>query len=368
MVGLARRAGPLEGYQAGYREGYRLGGCQALLDRIPSPNLSSFDLKIVYIPQGFESIDSGIISGLRAMVRELIVGTPEGIVELALQEQPDVVLILNGLHVFPDHYELQMEQIREKGIRTAIWFADDPYFTEDTSRLCMHFDYVFTHELSCVELYQQLGAREVHYLPLAVHPELFRPVHAGPAYQSDICFIGNAFRNRAALFDALAPFLKGKNVRIIGGFWERLARYEELSPFVYSGFIPPAETVKFYNGAKIVINLHRPCEYGEDNRNSLHLAGRSINPRTFEINACGTLQITDIREDLPAYYTPGADIETFGSVEELKNKLAYYLKHEDHRRRIALRGLATTTSNHTYNHRLPQLLNILSVRQAAMRK
>ncbi|PAD73879.1 CgeB family protein [Paenibacillus campinasensis] len=368
MVSLARRAGHLEGYQSGYREGYRLGGYQALLERIAGPALPSYDLKVVYIPQGFESIDDGIISGLRAMVRELIIGTPGSITELALREQPDVVLILNGLHVFPDHLELQMQQLRERGIRTAIWFVDDPYFTEDTSRLCLHFDYVFTHELSCVELYRQRGARQVHYLPLAVHPELFRPVHAGPAYQSDICFIGNAFRNRAALFDALAPFLKGKKVRIIGGFWQRLARYKELSPFVYSGFIPPAETVKFYNGAKMVINLHRPCEYGEDNRNSLHIAGRSINPRTFEINACGTLQITDVREDLSVYYTPGVDIETFGSVQELKNKLAYYLAHEEHRRSIAMKGLETTLSRHTYAHRLPRLLDILSVQEAAARK
>lgn len=170
MVSLARRAGHLEGYQSGYREGYRLGGYQALLERIAGPALPSYDLKVVYIPQGFESIDDGIISGLRAMVRELIIGTPGSITELALREQPDVVLILNGLHVFPDHFELQMQQLRERGIRTAIWFVDDPYFTEDTSRLCLHFDYVFTHELSCVELYRQRGPGRSITCPLPCIP------------------------------------------------------------------------------------------------------------------------------------------------------------------------------------------------------
>lgn len=350
------RKGQKEGYQAGYNEGYRVGGYRALVERIPPAALPFFDAKILYIPQGFESIDEGVTKALGGMVRECIVGQPEALLETTLSVQPDLVLVMNGLHVFPDSFRQSLDQVREQGFRTAIWFVDDPYFTDETPELSRHFDFVFTHELSCVPLYQSVGAREVHYMPLAVHPELFTPTMAGPAYQSDICFIGNAFRNRAALFDELAPFLAGKRVRIIGGFWERLARFKELSPFVYSGFIPAAETVKFYNGAKIVINLHRPSESGSDNRNIMNLQGRSINPRTFEINACGTLQLTDIREDLTMYYTPGVDIETFGSVEELKQKISYYLANEDHRRSIAMRAVASTMSKHTYAHRLPELL------------
>lgn len=359
MVSLSFRTGQKEGYQAGYSEGYRLGGCRALMERIPVEPSPYFNLKILYVPQGFESIDEGVVKGLGRIVRECIVVPPEQVVEVAQQQMPDIILVMNGLHVFPEGFRHSMNQLRNLGFRTAIWFVDDPYFTEETPGLAQHFDVVFTHELSCVPLYQSVGVKEVHYLPLGVHPELFTPTMAGPAYRSDICFIGNAFRNRAALFDELAPFLKGKQVRIIGGFWERLARYKELSPFVYSGFIPPAETVKFYNGAKIVINLHRPTQSGDDNRNSLNFPGRSINPRTFEINACGTLQITDIREDLSQYYTPGIDIETFGSVPELKHKISYYLSQEDQRRSIAQRALQTTMTRHTYVHRLPELLTLI---------
>ena len=126
------------------------------------------------------------------------------------------------MHVFPEGF--RPESAPEPRLRTAIWFVDDPYFTEETPGLAQHFDVVFTHELSCVSLYQSVGVKEVYYLPLGVHPELFTPTMAGPAYRSDICFIGNAFRNRAALFDELAPLFR----RIIEA-WERLTRYKELS-------------------------------------------------------------------------------------------------------------------------------------------
>uniref|UniRef100_UPI00406CA4D9 CgeB family protein n=1 Tax=Paenibacillus sp. FSL R7-0345 TaxID=2954535 RepID=UPI00406CA4D9 len=354
-----RRTRPRD-YRDGYQEGYRLGLCEAV-KRLNSPEVEACrPFKLMYVPQGFEAIDTGITEALRLLVSELVLASPETMLEVAAREQPGAVLVMNGLHVFPENHLEQMDEIRKMGIATAIWFADDPYFTEDTSVICLHYDHVFTHELGCVEFYRSLGAESVHYLPLCVNPQMFYPRRTGPQHQFDIVFIGNAFRNRTALFDELAPYLKGKKVLIAGGFWERLSQFEELSPFIRSGFIPPEETANYYSGAKLVINIHRPWEGGLDNRNTFQLPSRSINPRTYEISACGTMQLTDIREDLDSYYRPGHDLETFASAEELKHKIDYYLKHEHERRKFALRGLQTTLRHHTFTARLPQLLNVLT--------
>ncbi|MBW7457845.1 glycosyltransferase, partial [Paenibacillus sepulcri] len=128
-----------------------------------------------------------------------------------------------------------------------------------------------------------------------------------------------------------------------------------LKHVIRMGWLPVEESIRYYNGAKIVINLHRTTVSGSDNKNSLNLPGRSINPRTYEISACGTLQLTDLREDLPRYYNPGSEIETFANPEELHAKLAYYLTHEDQRREVALRGLRRTLVEHTFVSRIQQL-------------
>ncbi|MWV46849.1 glycosyltransferase [Paenibacillus sp. HJL G12] len=352
-------AGNNASYRQGYGNGCRLGICQAVKERVPLPQPYQRDMKILYVPQGFHAIDQGVTEALRSLVRECIVAEAPNMLELAAQERPDLVLVMNGLHVFPDNHLEDIATIRGMGIKTAIWFVDDPYFTEETAPMCTAYDMVFTHELGCVPFYRGLGAAKVHYLPLAVNTAMFKPQHPGPGHMYDICFIGNAFWNRVAIFDEMASFLEDKKVLIAGGFWERITQTEKLGRALHLGFIAPEETVNYYNGAKIVLNIHRPDEYGQDNHNIHQIRAKSINPRTYEISACGTLQITDVREDTNSHYRPGYDIETFGSVKELQDKISYYLEHEDRRLEMAARGLWTTRQNHSFVSRMRTMLELV---------
>ncbi|WP_433943957.1 CgeB family protein [Paenibacillus sp. SN-8-1] len=344
------------GNSPGYWEGYRLGGCQAVLGQIPVGAPEVCNLRVMYVQQGFDAIDRGVISALEEVAAACIVTQAAEMLAQAAWVRPDLVLVMNGLHVFPPEHAAHIDELRAMGIRTAVWFVDDPYLSDDTVSLALHYDEVFTHELAGVTLYKEIGCRNVHYLPLAASTDLFRPQPVQPQYQYDICFIGNAFWNRVELFDSMASFLEGKRVLIAGGFWDRLSNMEKLASCVQHGWIDPEETVRYYNGAKIVINIHRPTQAGQDNRNSRNLAGRSINPRTYEISACGAFQITDIREDLTKYYRPGYDIETFSSKQELQDKITYYLEHEQERITMAWRSLWTTRKHHTFRDRISRLL------------
>jgi spore maturation protein CgeB len=312
-------------------------------------------VRVLYIPQGFQSIDQGIVEALQLAVRELHVADPKQMAERASLLRPDWMIVLNGLHVFPPDHLQQVDAVRSMGVRTAIWFVDDPYVTEETVRVAPRYDAVLTHELGTLQLYRDLGCPSVHYMPLAAHPGLFRPMHVDDQYRSDICFIGQGFRNRVETFDAIAPFLASRRIFIAGDLWDRLRHYPLMKGFIRPGWLPVEESIRYYNGAKIVVNLHRTTAAGVDNRNTLGLPGRSINPRTFDIAACGTLQLTDVREDLPLYYRAGAELATFSSPQELQAQLDYYLSHEDERLNIALRGLRRTLTEHTYASRMDRL-------------
>jgi spore maturation protein CgeB len=355
----ANESTPSEVYQAGYREGYRFGGCQAILARIPPQISGKKNIRVLYIPQGFEAIDQGMSDALQQLAAECIIATPDKMLEAARNCRPDLVIVMNGLHVFPADHVAHIRMIRQMGIKTAVWFVDDPYFTDETAELSVAYDVVFTHEQDCVSFYKEAGCSQVYYLPLAVSPNTFAPVRTTIEQQFDICFIGNAFWNRVELFDQLEPFLQDKKVIIAGGHWDRLKRYDQMSRFIRSGWVPVPETVAYYNGSRIVINLHRPTSAGSDNHNGRGLSGSSINPRTYEISACGTLQITDIRSDLLRYYRPGYDIETFQDVGDLQSKIDYYLQHEQERLAIAWRSLWTTRQYHTFVHRVRQLFEFV---------
>ncbi|MBB6732572.1 CgeB family protein [Cohnella zeiphila] len=352
----AIRSGP--GFQTGWAEGWRLGACQGVIQQTPALSVARSPLRILYVPQGFHAIDDGVISALESSSAQVIVAPAAQTRQLAEQHRPDAVLVMNGLHVFPGDHPEQIRAVRAMGIPTAIWFVDDPYVTDETPGVAANYDIVFTHERSCLPLYQQV-CPQVHHLPLAVNPRVFQPMRVPPEYQSDICFIGVAFWNRVRLFDELATYLQDKKVFIAGSHWDRMTRYPDLARFIRSEWIEVPETVKYYNGAKIVINLHRTTEAGSDNRNSRNIGAVSINPRTYEIAACGTLQLTDMRAELPEHYEIGSEIAAFNSAADLMAKIDFYLNNEAERVKVAARSFRRTFQNHTFDRRIGRLLEVL---------
>lgn len=336
--------------------------CRMIMGKLAVPFVSR-DVKVLYVRSGseymaaYQLISTGITDCLGKLVKEAIAVNPsESVKDLALRTRPDLVLVLLG-----DRFEGKVvEAIRESGIKTAVWLTDDPYYTDETVKYASHYDFVFTNESSTVSLYRNLGCRSVHYLPMAANSSVFYPRRVDGKYLSDICFIATAWNNRIAFIDRIAMFLKNKNVKIIGPLWDQLKNYSILSDKIYPTGISAEETAKYFCGAKIVINLHRSHDDQTlFSKNSRNLEAYSLNPRTFEISACGSFQLTDVREDLESLYTPGRDIETFSSTQEFVGKINYYLRNERKRREIALQGLKTALQEHTYHYRLMKLLNIV---------
>jgi spore maturation protein CgeB len=349
-------------YRLGNLSGYRLGRCEAIMQNISKDLPFSWKKRtILYVTSGkgmpYSPLDHIIIRSIEPMVKELIVGTPnQDIADLASLKQPDLVLVLDGM-LFPVE---QVNRFRTLGIRTAVWLTDDPYYTDVTVVFAPLYDFVFTLELNCVPFYQNYGCAQVHYLPLGFCPSLYRPKQVRVSNRRDICFVGSGYWNRVHFFDGITPYLDRKNVCISGQWWERMVNYIKLKAKIrLDQWMGPEETADFYNGTKIVINLHRSYDDATFNNNSRLIHAVSPNPRTFEISGCGVLQLTDIRADLPRFYTPDKEIVTYGSAEELMHKIDYYLNHGDERNELALRGLNRSMREHTYTKRLTQLFCIV---------
>jgi spore maturation protein CgeB len=57
-------------------------------------------------------------------------------------------------------------------------------------------------------------------------------------------------------------------------------------------------------------------------------------------------------------FPPGCGVDFFGSVEELAEKIQFYLAHDSERRRMAQRARdVVTLGRHTYRDRLEELLH-----------
>ncbi|WP_054956215.1 glycosyltransferase family protein [Paenibacillus dakarensis] len=350
-----------DGFEQGRTEGFRIGFSDVALRKLPQDKAPVRNLHVLYVTAGigvpYPALDQAIIDALKDIVRKLTVANPsEDVVALAKKAQPDLVLVLNGVVVEAD----TVRKLRQSRFLTAVWFTDDPYYTDWTVSIAPRYDYIFTLESSCLSFYKKLGCEHVYHLPFASNPAVFRPKYVPGPYRSDICFIGTAYWNRVDLIDRLAPYLKDKKVVISGWWWDRLQSYSLLSDKIRLGdWLTPEETASYYNGAKIVINLHRDAEDDTINANGPKIPAFSVNPRTFEIAGCATLQLTDVRPDLDQVYSTRSEIETYSTPEELIEKMEYYLQHEEERMKMAFNSLLKTRTNHTYHKRLSSMLDMI---------
>ncbi|UJF32078.1 DUF3880 domain-containing protein [Paenibacillus hexagrammi] len=302
-------AGNQAGYQSGWSHGYHMGRCKKIMKDIRPGQGILWNLRVMYVKADgapYAAMDIGIADALRKLVREAIVVNPsEDVVAIAQQTRPDLVLVLDAIgQSFPVH---KVDAIRESGIRTAIWLPDDPYHSDQTIQIVPHYDYIFTLEMSCVDVYRSLGCPNVHYLPFGINPDTIGLDYVSTSYRKDICFIGSAFWNRVAFIDEMADYLKDKNVFINGYWWDRMSNYQKLAHKIQGYWLSPEETFKYYYASKIVINLHRSIDDESHNSNSRQIPAYSPNPRLFDISACGTLQLTDVRQELTNLYTPGEE-------------------------------------------------------------
>ncbi|MCM3785869.1 glycosyltransferase [Neobacillus mesonae] len=344
----------------GFDDGYLRGRANYMMSRAQEP-LPTRPIQVVYVTSGkgfpYGPIDQAVLETLQTMVSAVHVANPDHTVTpLVRQVMPDLVLVLDGMSLPVE----EVNTIRSMGVRTAVWLTDDPYYTDMTVNIAPHYDYIFTLELNCVELYRNQGCSEVHYLPFAAYTPHYYPNTFASSARRDVSFIGSGYWNRVRFFNPVLPRLMSHNTVFNGIWWDRLPHFERYRKRIeLNRWMSPEETKDVYNGTKIVLNLHRSHVDDSMNNNSLKIPPLSPNPRTFEISACATLQLTDVRSDLSRFYTPGVEIETFETHSDMIDKIEYYLANEDKRQEIALRGFERTWNEHTYAHRLNSLLQII---------
>ena len=96
---------------------------------------------------------------------------------------------------------------------------------------------------------------------------------------------------------------------------------------------------------------------------NLNITSRSIESgipqRIWDILAVGGFCLTNYQPELTEYFEIGKDLEVYHNMDELLEKVDYYLSHEEQRIRIAMNGYQKVRKYHTYRHRLTQALHVV---------
>lgn len=83
------------------------------------------------------------------------------------------------------------------------------------------------------------------------------------------------------------------------------------------------------------------------------------NMRLYEATGVGAMLLTDDKDNLNDLFLVGKEVVAYRSQYECVEYLKYYLEHEDERAAIAAAGQRRTLNEHTYYHRMQELLQIV---------
>src|SRR5208283_3293566 len=84
--------------------------------------------------------------------------------------------------------------------------------------------------------------------------------------------------------------------------------------------------------------------------------------RDFEVPAAGGFYLVERVKEYDEFFRAGVEVETWGTFEELIDKIRYYLSHDAERRRIALAGRQRAVAEHTWEKRFAVLFAELGLK------
>jgi spore maturation protein CgeB len=268
--------------------------------------------------------------GLDALFRRTL---PVRLEEALGRHRPDLVLVFKGAMLGPE----VVDQLRPlASARWVNWFPDGPDQLDLSLNIGRAYDRCFIFDTSMVARHRGLG-RVADYLPLGCAPEFHRPLSDFKRPRHRLVFIGSHEPLRARALAAVADL----GLAVWGPRWPAGPLYGD-------------DFVRAFSNADVALNIHHL--FGEPEEEGRY--GTGANQRVFELAAIGTSQLSDAKADIARHFLEDEEIALFRTTAELVDKAEWLLAHPAARKAMAVRARERALREHTWRHRLDELLAV----------
>ena len=284
-------------------------------------------------------------------------------IAMTKQKEFTHIMFIGGLNV-PDYIFDSLYHLKSIVIAT-----EDPHTFDPMKNKLNKIDYYFSNERSIGESPKY---KNTYYCPTAGNNQECGRIPRDfleEKYKSDILFLGAIYPNRRKLLESIIPLVKEKNLLFkVCGHTQYLPKKSPLWEYVFdSRTIPHIETVKYYNGAKIALNMLRDITWnprsksGKNPYNKGKFSAESLNPRAYEVPLCQTFMLLeDIRPEAREIFTDN-EIGFFSDEKSLNDQIQYFLlgKGRSKVEKMIIKAYQNISSKHTYLHRMVYIKSIL---------
>ncbi|MDR3564804.1 MAG: glycosyltransferase [Negativicutes bacterium] len=249
-----------------------------------------------------------------------------------------------------------LEYLQKSNFSLSLWLIDDAKMLESGANYA-YYDNIFCLEEDDLQYIKDKYGKSVYYGPLGYDSDIFCPDHTINR-DIDLTFVGNPIPYRLDLLRQIASYIKSNSLSMtVQGvywdnkyFWKRMQfakKHPALAPYVSNHIISFPKVADLYRRSKICLNIH-----------SYPNPRKSANPRTFEILATNSFQLTNDWGKLDSTIRPGVDAAIWND-NNLVEKIDYYLSNEPERKKIADSGYDWVKNKYSMTHMVQKILDTL---------
>ncbi len=263
--------------------------------------------------------------------------------------EPAICIVLAQAPVLPQF----AKRLRDHGIVSAYWFVENWRHMPYWEAIAREYDYFFHIQPdSLSEKLDTLGCAHHAFVPTGCDPELHRPVTLNPSelaeFGCEIGFAGAGYRNRNHLFAGLTDY----NLKLWGVDWNA----SELRRCIQgqNKRFDNEDFVRIVAGSRINVNLHASASH-----TGVDAEYDAVNPRVFEVAACGGFQLSDACRGLDRFFDSESELPVYHGLQDLRSLIDHYLAHPDECEAIATRARERALRDHTYDVRAQTMLDAI---------
>jgi len=245
-------------------------------------------------------------------------------------------------------FSLYTDQIEAGAVRqlrdyapTLCFFHDDTWRVDFSRFWAQQFDFFTTPDVYGEARYRALSLPNAIHFPFGCNEALYRRLGVQKKY--DVSFVGAWHPYREWLINRLRR--SGLNVHAVGYRWP-------------SGIVSHEEMVGVFNESRINLNISNSASWDARylasspralvNRIRSPKSIEQLKARHFEINGCGSFQLSYYVEGLERHYRIGEEIGIYLDPDDLQKKVELYLADSVLREEVAQSGYQRTLRDHTF--------------------
>lgn len=326
--------------------------------------------------------------------------------------------VRNGRYesVFSVNYAPLISQVCEKeGIRYVSWVYDSPLHIRNLETLKNSCNEIYFFDRGQAEIYRAMGA-DARHMPLAVDVKIFGEAitpKGQKEYGTDVSLLGKLYQTEYQYFTKpldryMRGYLEGiiqSQLKIYGGYLipelvtdELLEKLnQQYRKAAADGFQMGRRELEFllacettgrerYLALALLSKYFRVDLYSNNqderlkevryrgtadydtqmpqifaaSRINLNISLKTIRTgiplRVIDVMGCGGFVLTNYQPELAEYFSIGEECAVYENIEDLYQKAAYYLGHEEERKKIAVAGYERVKRDFTFQERLRKML------------